>query len=46
MASEAGLDIADCAIGSMSSMTSNPCMNSLVEALKEQSEIQDLIQMN
>lgn len=34
MASEAGLDIADCAIGSMSSMTSNPCMNSLVEALK------------
>ena len=29
MASEAGLDIADCAIGSMSSMTSNPCMNSL-----------------
>lgn len=34
MAAEAGLDIADCAIGSMSSMTSNPCMNSLVEALK------------
>ena len=34
MATEAGLDIADCAIGSMSSMTSNPCMNSLVEALR------------
>lgn len=33
-AAEAGLDIADCAIGSMSSMTSNPCMNSLVEALR------------
>lgn len=33
-ASEAGVDIVDCAIGSMSSMTSNPCMNSLVEALR------------
>ncbi|MDD3184909.1 MAG: pyruvate carboxylase [Anaerostipes sp.] len=32
-ASEAGVDIVDCAIGSMSSMTSNPSMNSLVEAL-------------
>ena len=34
MAAEAGVDIVDCAIGSMSSMTSNPCMNSLVEALR------------
>ncbi len=33
-AAEAGLDIADCAIDSMSSMTSNPCMSSLVQALK------------
>lgn len=32
-ATEAGVDIVDCAIGSMSSMTSNPSMNSLVEAL-------------
>lgn len=34
MAAEAGVDIVDCAISSMSSMTSNPCMNSLVEALR------------
>jgi pyruvate carboxylase len=34
MAAEAGVDIVDCAIGSMSSMTSNPCMNSVVEALR------------
>lgn len=34
MAAEAGVDIVDCAIGSMSSLTSNPCMNSLVEALR------------
>lgn len=34
MAAEAGVDIVDCAIGSMSSLTSQPSMNSLVEALK------------
>ena len=34
MAAEAGVDIVDCAIGSMSSMTSQPSLNSLVEALK------------
>ncbi len=34
MAAEAGVDIVDCAIGSMSGMTSNPCLNSVVEALK------------
>ena len=34
MAAEAGVDIVDCAIGSMSSLTSNPSMNSVVEALK------------
>lgn len=34
MAAEAGVDIVDCAIGSMSSMTSQPSMNSLVEALR------------
>ena len=33
-AAEAGVDIVDCAIGSMSSMTSNPSMNSLTEALR------------
>ena len=34
MAAEAGVDIVDCAIGSMSSLTSNPSMNALVEALR------------
>ncbi|MBR5047942.1 MAG: pyruvate carboxylase, partial [Eubacterium sp.] len=34
MAAEAGVDIADCAIGSMSSMTSQPSLNSVVEALR------------
>ncbi len=34
MAAEAGVDIVDCAISSMSSMTSQPSMNALVEALK------------
>ena len=34
MAAEAGLDIADLAIESMSSMTSNPSMNAVVEALR------------
>ena len=34
MAAEAGVDIVDCAIGSMSSLTSQPSMNSLVEALR------------
>lgn len=34
MAAEAGVDIVDCAIGSMSSLTSQPSMNALVEALK------------
>ncbi|KIR01795.1 Pyruvate carboxyl transferase [Lachnospiraceae bacterium TWA4] len=33
MATEAGLDIADLAIESLSSLTSQPCMNSVVEAL-------------
>ena len=33
MAAEAGVDIVDCAIGSMSSMTSQPSLNSVVEAL-------------
>ena len=33
MAAEAGVDIVDCAIGSMSSLTSQPSMNALVEAL-------------
>ena len=34
MAAEAGADIVDCAIGSMSSLTSQPSMNALVEALR------------
>ncbi|MBQ6392166.1 MAG: pyruvate carboxylase [Eubacterium sp.] len=34
MAAEAGVDIVDCAIGSMSSMTSQPSLNSVVEALR------------
>lgn len=34
MAAEAGVDIVDLAIESMSSLTSQPCMNSVVEALK------------
>ena len=34
MAAEAGVDIADVAIESMSSLTSQPSMNSVVEALK------------
>jgi pyruvate carboxylase len=34
MAAEAGVDIADLAIETMSSLTSQPCMNSVVEALK------------
>lgn len=34
MAAEAGVDIVDCAIGSMSSLTSQPSMNALVEALR------------
>lgn len=34
MAAEAGVDIADTAIEAMSSLTSQPCMNSVVEALK------------
>lgn len=34
MAAEAGVDIVDCAIGSMSSLTSQPSMNALIEALK------------
>ncbi len=34
MAAEAGVDIVDCAIGSMSSFTSQPSLNALVEALK------------
>ena len=33
-ATEAGVDIADLAIESMSSLTSQPCMNSVVEALR------------
>ncbi len=34
MAAEAGVDIVDCAIGSMSCLTSQPSMNALIEALK------------
>ena len=34
MAAEAGVDIVDCAIGSMSSLTSQPSMNALIEALR------------
>jgi len=34
MASEAGVDIVDCAISSLSSLTSQPSMNSLVAALQ------------
>ncbi len=36
MAAEAGVDIVDCAISSMSSLTSNPSMNALVAALQGQ----------
>ena len=34
MAAEAGVDIVDCAIGSLSSFTSQPSINSLCYALK------------
>lgn len=34
MAAEAGVDVVDCAISSMSSLTSNPSLNSLVAALQ------------
>ncbi len=34
MAAEAGVDVVDCAIGSMSSLTSQPSMNTLVENLR------------
>ena len=34
MAAEAGVNIADAAVESMSSLTSQPSMNSIVEALK------------
>ena len=34
MAAEAGVDIVDCAIASMSSMTSQPSMNAVVAALQ------------
>ncbi len=34
MAAEAGVDIVDCAIGSMSSLTSQPSLNTLVEVLR------------
>ena len=34
LAAEAGVDIVDCAIGPLSSLTSQPSMNSLVEALR------------
>lgn len=34
MAAEAGVDIVDCAISTMSSLTSNPSMNALVAALQ------------
>jgi pyruvate carboxylase len=34
MATEAGVDIVDCAVESMSGLTSQPSLNSLVEALK------------
>ncbi|MBR0381525.1 MAG: pyruvate carboxylase [Eubacterium sp.] len=34
MAAEAGVDIVDCAIGSMSSLTSQPSMNALAAALR------------
>lgn len=36
MAAEAGVDIVDCAIGSMSSTTSQPSMNAIVTALQGQ----------
>ena len=36
MAAEAGVDVVDCAISSMSSLTSNPSMNALVAALQGQ----------
>ena len=36
MAAEAGVDVVDCAISSMSSMTSNPSMNAIVAALQGQ----------
>ena len=35
LASEAGVDIVDCAIGPLSSLTSQPSLNSLVEVLRE-----------
>jgi pyruvate carboxylase len=35
MAAEAGVDIVDCAIASMSSLTSQPSMNAVVAALKD-----------
>ena len=34
LAAEAGVDIVDCAIGPLSSLTSQPSMNSLVEAMR------------
>ena len=34
LAAEAGVDIVDCAIGPLSSLTSQPSINSLVEALR------------
>ena len=36
MAAEAGVDIVDCAIAPLSSLTSQPSLNSLVEALRGQ----------
>lgn len=42
MAAEAGADIVDCAIGSMSSLTSQPSMNALVEALRGTKRIPEL----
>lgn len=36
MAAEAGVDIVDCAINSMSSTTSQPSMNAIVTALQGQ----------
>jgi len=36
LAAEVGVDIVDCAIGPLSSMTSQPSLNSLVEALRGQ----------
>lgn len=39
MAAEAGVDIVDLAIESMSSMTSQPSMNAVAEALRGTKEI-------